>query len=125
MADTVELYCQAGEHRWNRPKQRGKRPKNCPDHAPVATESAPKRPRITFGSTKSLAPTVKPEDPIKAKHTATRNKDIERLAQQYISEGHDPIPAMKFARGNKIPPPIESVLKIGYPMKYYGTELNP
>lgn len=29
------LYCTIGKHEWKRDKQRGKKPKNCPDHQPV------------------------------------------------------------------------------------------
>ena len=32
--ETVTLHCQLGDHSWERPKQRGKRPFNCPEHAP-------------------------------------------------------------------------------------------
>lgn len=38
MPKMVELYCQAGEHKWERPSQRGRRPINCPDHQPDPTE---------------------------------------------------------------------------------------
>src|SRR5215207_6155699 len=31
---TVTLYCEIGEHEWERPSQRGKRPKSCPEHKP-------------------------------------------------------------------------------------------
>lgn len=34
MSETVTLHCQLGNHSWERPKQRGKRPFNCPEHAP-------------------------------------------------------------------------------------------
>jgi hypothetical protein len=35
----VTLHCQAGNHTWERPSQRGKRPFNCPEHAGQASES--------------------------------------------------------------------------------------
>ncbi len=43
----VTLHCQAGDHDWLRPSQRGRRPLNCPEHQPApaereATASAPK-----------------------------------------------------------------------------------
>ncbi len=34
MSDTVTLHCQIGNHSWERARQRGKRPFNCPEHAP-------------------------------------------------------------------------------------------
>lgn len=34
MTKTVTLHCNAGNHSWERPSQRGKRPLNCPDCAP-------------------------------------------------------------------------------------------
>lgn len=40
---TVTLHCQAGNHEWERPSQRGRRPVNCPEHMDaVVTPSAPK-----------------------------------------------------------------------------------
>lgn len=39
MSDTVELYCQAGDHQWHRAKQRGKRPLSCPEHAAKPSKS--------------------------------------------------------------------------------------
>jgi hypothetical protein len=38
-AKMVTLHCQAGNHTWERPSQRGKRPFNCPEHAGQASES--------------------------------------------------------------------------------------
>jgi hypothetical protein len=35
MADLETLHCKRGDHEWNRPKKRGKKPTNCPDHTPV------------------------------------------------------------------------------------------
>jgi hypothetical protein len=32
MAEMVELHCEFGDHNWQRPKQKGARPKNCPEH---------------------------------------------------------------------------------------------
>lgn len=29
------LYCEAGDHTWDRPAQRGRVPKNCPEHTEV------------------------------------------------------------------------------------------
>ena len=40
---TVQLWCQAGEHYWDRPQKRGRRPEHCPEHKP-AVEAAAKRP---------------------------------------------------------------------------------
>lgn len=34
---TQKLWCEKGEHHWDRESVRGKRPKNCPDHKPVLT----------------------------------------------------------------------------------------
>lgn len=33
----TELFCEAGQHTWDRATQRGRQPKNCPDHAHLAT----------------------------------------------------------------------------------------
>lgn len=42
---TVTLHCQAGNHSWERPSQRGRRPLNCPAHsAQVAAVTAPVEP---------------------------------------------------------------------------------
>lgn len=30
--DVQTLYCEDGQHEWSRPPQRGKKPRNCPDH---------------------------------------------------------------------------------------------
>lgn len=43
MADTVTLYCQIGDHKWERPRQRGRQPLNCPEHAPVKVQPQIKR----------------------------------------------------------------------------------
>ena len=32
---TANLYCEVGKHHWDRPAQRGKKPHNCPEHAPI------------------------------------------------------------------------------------------
>lgn len=32
MEETDTLYCKAGEHEWERPKKRGMKPANCPEH---------------------------------------------------------------------------------------------
>jgi hypothetical protein len=34
------LYCQAGEHEWQRPAQRGRTPLNCPEHTEAKAESS-------------------------------------------------------------------------------------
>lgn len=39
MNNMIELYCELGDHKWMRESQRGKRPKNCPVHAPVKESS--------------------------------------------------------------------------------------
>src|SRR5690606_9367545 len=41
---TVTLLCQAGQHYWERPAQRGRPPVNCPEHAPEKPVKAPKEP---------------------------------------------------------------------------------
>lgn len=33
MSETVTLHCEAGDHFWQRPKQRGRRPTDCPEHS--------------------------------------------------------------------------------------------
>jgi len=38
MADMVTLKCEIGLHEWQRPAQRGRKPKNCPDHQPPKQE---------------------------------------------------------------------------------------
>lgn len=38
---TVELHCEAGNHKWERESQRGRRPINCPEHT-VAPEAKPR-----------------------------------------------------------------------------------
>lgn len=35
----VKLWCEEGEHYWHRPAQRGRKPTNCPKHAPEKPES--------------------------------------------------------------------------------------
>lgn len=45
---TVTLHCQAGDHTWERPSQRGRKPFSCPEHtvtiakAPASKPEAPK-----------------------------------------------------------------------------------
>lgn len=34
MSKTVTLHCEIGNHPWERPSGRGRRPRNCPDHTP-------------------------------------------------------------------------------------------
>ncbi len=38
--NTVTLHCQAGNHAWERPSQRGRRPLNCPAHSEQAVAAA-------------------------------------------------------------------------------------
>lgn len=33
MSETVTLHCANGNHDWERPKQRGRRPTDCPEHS--------------------------------------------------------------------------------------------
>lgn len=33
MSETVRLHCETGNHDWDRPKQRGRRPTDCPEHS--------------------------------------------------------------------------------------------
>lgn len=40
------LYCEAGDHEWERPAQRGRTPINCPDHAAEA-KAAPSGSSLT------------------------------------------------------------------------------
>lgn len=47
MSDTVTLHCQEGNHDWERPKQRGKRPFNCPEHSVVKETSGLTRQQST------------------------------------------------------------------------------
>lgn len=35
MAETITLWCEIGQHEWERSKSRGAKPKNCPEHKPV------------------------------------------------------------------------------------------
>ena len=46
---TVQLWCQAGEHYWDRPQKRGPRPAHCPEHKP-AVEAAAKRPSTALAA---------------------------------------------------------------------------
>jgi hypothetical protein len=36
----VRLWCEDGEHHWNRPAQRGRKPSSCPDHRPEPVEKS-------------------------------------------------------------------------------------
>jgi hypothetical protein len=36
------LWCEAGQHEWQRPAQRGRQPINCPDHFEVVTTNSDK-----------------------------------------------------------------------------------
>lgn len=53
---TQKLYCEAGKHWWERPSQRGRRPRHCPEHRDnrmlVAIADA-NRPRETGHSNKN------------------------------------------------------------------------
>lgn len=46
MAEFVTLHCELGDHDWERPKARGARPKNCPNHQPVAASPLDPEERI-------------------------------------------------------------------------------
>lgn len=35
MSEMVTLHCETGNHSWERPKQRGRRPHSCPEHTEV------------------------------------------------------------------------------------------
>lgn len=39
--NTVTLFCQAGQHQWERPSQRGRRPASCPACLTSAAITAP------------------------------------------------------------------------------------
>ena len=43
MPKQQRLYCQTGEHYWERPSQRGKPPRNCKEHAPAPKQASPRR----------------------------------------------------------------------------------
>lgn len=76
MTKTVTLWCTTGEHNWERPSQRGKRPLNCPDHAPQKAPSAP----------------LPPEERVARMHEAKAQKIEERkqknTAEEEILYGH-------------------------------------
>lgn len=36
---TMTTYCEIGKHKWEREIKRGRKPKNCPEHAPVVAKS--------------------------------------------------------------------------------------
>jgi hypothetical protein len=38
------LWCEIGEHEWQRPRQKGKPPHNCPEHNPLTRKPAPRKP---------------------------------------------------------------------------------
>lgn len=46
-----KLYCENGQHSWERESKRGKKPKNCPDHMPTP---APKSATALYTSDKGL-----------------------------------------------------------------------
>lgn len=53
------LRCELGEHNWERPAQRGKPPKNCPEHQPAKPEPSERKPRNT--ETQGVTrPTIQP-----------------------------------------------------------------
>lgn len=41
MTNRVELYCEIGQHSWLRDIQRGKPPKNCPEHKSILPDKSP------------------------------------------------------------------------------------
>jgi hypothetical protein len=41
LSDTVTLFCEEGQHSWERERRRGKAPKNCPDHKPSRAKLSP------------------------------------------------------------------------------------
>jgi hypothetical protein len=80
MSNQQILICVNGDHQWKRPVTRGKKPRFCPKHAPVAAVKSStvtltcahghtwERPR-TKGKTPKYCPDHKPEAAIKAPKT--------------------------------------------------------
>lgn len=54
-AAMVTLHCAIGDHDWQRPSQRGRKPLNCPDHTEVTTSVA--RPSATRTAARTVVPT--------------------------------------------------------------------
>lgn len=44
MPNSEILHCQLGDHEWERPRVRGAKPKNCPEHAPYVPGKRPSTP---------------------------------------------------------------------------------
>jgi len=42
----VKLWCEAGKHNWHRESQRGRKPLNCPKHAPAKEPPGSKKPKF-------------------------------------------------------------------------------
>lgn len=56
---TVELWCEAGQHKWNRLSQRGRKPISCPDHtvprdSPSGEGAGPQRAAKASNATEQL-----------------------------------------------------------------------
>jgi hypothetical protein len=48
----VTLHCEVGDHTWERPSQRGRRPVNCPEHSVITEDGEP----VARISTRKLPP---------------------------------------------------------------------
>lgn len=53
---TTTLYCQAGDHDWERESQRGRKPHSCPDHqeVEVTSDEATTTPTHTISATERV-----------------------------------------------------------------------
>lgn len=59
MAETVTLWCELGEHHWERPRKRGRKPINCPEHQPVAIDQPAKISVVSRGDALAKAREVR------------------------------------------------------------------
>lgn len=51
---TVALYCQAGDHNWERQSQRGRKPHSCPDHINEVERETERREAATISATERV-----------------------------------------------------------------------
>lgn len=73
---TEPLWCQAGEHQWERPVIRGRKPPSCPDHTPALARKA-ERARAAYRG----------DRPIAERTGAREDIEIQRL---YDSDRNEP-----------------------------------
>lgn len=130
MSKTVTLHCQAGNHSWERPAQRGRKPLNCPEHQPepVVTKTTNgmvelhceagdhtwQRPSQRGKRPASCPECVAKAEPVASEPTVVRQADAEVVTRLMATKLVERSVATAFALAGVEPPHRDVIDRVGF-----------